>query len=114
MAIITKTANWATIHLRFAKLQMRCQTRHVDNWEFYEKDNFGKNFLKGLVKIETRWWNRHVDNCGFYKKDKCCKIREFGKDSSKVWENCLLVISENSNFGGNGEFGKNLSKVWQN
>ena len=69
--------------------------------------------MKGLVKIKTRWRNRHVDNCGFYENDKCCKIREFGKDSSKVWENCLLIISENSNFGENGQFGKNLSKVWQ-
>ena len=25
----------------------------------------------------------------------------------------LLIISENSNFGENGQFGKNLSKVWQ-
>ena len=82
MAIITKMANWATFHLRFAKIQMRWQTRHVDNCEFYEND-------------------------------KCCKIREFGKDSSKDWENCLLKISKNSNFGLNGEFGKNLSKVWQ-
>ena len=56
---------------------------------------------------------KHVDNCGFYKYDKCCKIRKFAKDSSKVWENGLLIISENSNFDGNGEFGKNLSKVWQ-
>ena len=69
--------------------------------------------MKGLVKIKTRWRNRHVDNCGFYKNDKCRKIREFGKDSSKVWENCLLIISGNSNFGENGQFGKNLSKVWQ-
>ena len=30
-----------------------------------------------------------------------------------VWENCLLIISKNSNFGENGQFGKNLSKVWQ-
>ena len=45
--------------------------------------------------------------------DKCCKIRDFSKDSSKVWENCLLIINENSNFGENGQFGKNLSKVWQ-
>ena len=85
MAIITNMANWATIHLRFFKIRMRWQTRHVDNWEFYENDK----------------WH------------KCCKIREFGKDSSKVWENCLLIISENSNFGLNGQFGKNLSKVWQ-
>ena len=48
-----------------------------------------------------------------YEKDKGCKIREFGKDSLKVWENCLLIISENSNFGKNDEFGKNLSKVWK-
>ena len=82
MAIITNMANWATIHLRFVKIQMRWQTRHVDNCEFFEND-------------------------------KCRKIREFGKDSSKVWENCLLIISENSNFGENGQFGKNLSKVWQ-
>ena len=82
MAIITKMANWATFHLRFAKIQMRWQTRHVDNCEFYEND-------------------------------KCCKIREFGKDSSKVWENCRLIISENIKFGENGQSGKNLSKVWQ-
>ena len=43
MAIITNMANWATIHLRFAKIQMRGQTRHVDNCEFYENDKFGKN-----------------------------------------------------------------------
>ena len=72
-----------------------------------------QEFIKGLVKIRTRWRNRSVDDCGFYEKDKRCKIREFGKDSLKVWENCLLIISENSNFGKNGEFGKNLSKVWQ-
>ena len=90
------------------------QKRHVDNCEFYENDKFGKNlFIKGLVKIKTRWRNRHVDNCGFYENDKCYKIREFGKDSLKVWENCPLIISENSNFGENGQFGKNLSKVWQ-
>ena len=33
--------------------------------------------------------------------------------SQKEPENCLLIISENSNFGENGQFGKNLSKVWQ-
>ena len=43
MAIITKMANWATIHSRFAKIQMRWQTKHVDNCEFYENDKFGKN-----------------------------------------------------------------------
>ena len=43
MAIITKMANFATIHLRFAKIKIRSQTRHVDNCEFYEKDKFGKN-----------------------------------------------------------------------
>ena len=69
--------------------------------------------ILGLVKIKTRWRNRSVDNCGFYEKDKRCKIREFGKDSVKVWENCLFIISKNSNFGKNGEFGKNFSKVWQ-
>ena len=68
MAIITKMANWATFHLRFAIIQMR-------------------------------WQKRYVDNCEFYENDKCCKIREFGKDSSKDWENCLLIISKNSNFG---------------
>ena len=66
-----------------------------------------------MVKIKTRWQNRHVDNCGFYENDKCCKIREFGKDSSKVWENCRLIISENIKFGENGQSGKNFSKVWQ-
>ena len=49
--------------------------------------------------MKTIWQNRHVDNCGFNENDKCCKIREFGKDSSKDWEICLLIISENSNFG---------------
>ena len=44
MAIITNIANWATIHLRFnVKIQMRWQTRHFDNCEFYENDKFGKN-----------------------------------------------------------------------
>ena len=37
--------------------------------------------------------------------------------NSRIWQgfikNCLLIISENSNFGENGQFGKNLSKVWQ-
>ena len=55
---------------------------------------------------------------GFYENDKCCKIRQFNEDSSKVWENCLLIISENSNFGKNGNlariyqrFGKNYNKM---
>ena len=39
MAIITNMANWATVHLRFVKIQ----TRHVDNCEFYENAKFGKN-----------------------------------------------------------------------
>ena len=39
MAIITNMANWATIHLKFVKIQMR----HVGNCEFYENDKFGKN-----------------------------------------------------------------------
>ena len=65
-----------------------------------------KTFGKNLNKMTKQ-------SCGFYENDKCCKIREFGKDSPKVWENCLLIISENSNFGENGQFGKNLSKVWQ-
>ena len=69
--------------------------------------------LARIYKRLTRRRNRYVGNCGFYENDKCCEIREFGKDSSKVWENCLLIISENSNFGENGQFGKNLSKVWQ-
>ena len=42
MVIITKMANLATIHLRFAKIKIRSHTRHVDNCEFYEKDKFGK------------------------------------------------------------------------
>ena len=70
----------------------------------------------GLVKIKTRWQNRHVDNCGLYENDKCCKVCKFGKDSSKVCENCLLMISnfyKNNNLGENGEFGTNLSKVLQ-
>ena len=40
--------------------------------------------------------------------------------NSRIWqgiikglENCPLIISENSNFGENGQFGKNLSKVQQ-
>ena len=92
---------------------MRWQTRHFDNCEFLRKWQIWQEFIKGLVKIKTRWQNRHVDNCGFYENDKCCKIREFGKDSSKVWENCRLIISENIKFGENGQSGKNLSKVWQ-
>ena len=43
LANITNMTNWATIYLRFAKIQMRGQTRHVDNCEFYENDKFGKN-----------------------------------------------------------------------
>ena len=81
MAIITKMANFATIHLRFVEIEIRWPTRHVDNCEFYEKDQFGKNLYR------------------------------FGK--KKVWENWLLMISENSNFVKNGEFGKSLSKVWE-
>ena len=79
----------------------------LQKWQIWQE------FIKGLIKIKTRWRNRHVDNCGLYENDKCYKIREFGKDSSKVLENCLLLISENSNFGENGQFDKNLSKVWQ-
>ena len=41
-----------------------------------------KEFIKGLVKIKTSWRNRCVDNCEFNENDKCCKIREFSKDSS--------------------------------
>ena len=43
MAIITNMANWATIHLRFVKVQMRWQTRYVDNCEFCENAKFDKN-----------------------------------------------------------------------
>ena len=43
MAIITNRENLAKIRLRFAQIQMRWQTRHVDNCEFYENDKFGKN-----------------------------------------------------------------------
>ena len=43
MAIIRKMENLATIHLRFAKIKIRWQTKHVDNCKFYEKDKFGKN-----------------------------------------------------------------------
>ena len=43
MAIMRKIANLATIRLKFAKIKIRWQTRHVDNCEFYEKDKFGKN-----------------------------------------------------------------------
>ena len=38
-----KNANWATIHLRYAKIKMRWQTKHVDNCEFYENEKFDKN-----------------------------------------------------------------------
>ena len=78
----------------------------------------------GLVKIKTRWQNRHVDNCGLYENDKCCKVCKFGKDSSKVCENCLFMISnfyKKNNLGENGEFGnkqfiKGFAKIktrWQ-
>ena len=82
----------------------------LQKWQIWQE------FIKGLLKIKTRWQNRHVDKCGLYENDKCCKVCKFGKDSSKVCENCLLMISnfyKNSNLGENGEFGKNLSKVWQ-
>ena len=32
-----KIANLATIHLRFAKIQMRWPTRHIDRWRFLQK-----------------------------------------------------------------------------
>ena len=95
----TKMTNLAKKFLRFAKIQMRWQTRHVDNCEFYENEKIWQEFIKGLIKIKTSWRNRHVDNCEFNENEKCCKIREFDKDSSKDWENCLLIISMNSNFG---------------
>ena len=79
----------------------------LQKWQIWQE------FIEGLVKIKTRQQNRHVDNCGLYENDKCCKV---GKDSSKVCENCLLMISNfynNNNLCENGEFGKNLSKVWQ-
>ena len=48
----------------------------------------------------------------FTKKTNLARIyKRFGK--KKVWENWLLMISENSNFVKNGEFGKSLSKVWE-
>ena len=50
---------------------------------------------------------------GFTKKTNVAKFENLARIHQKVWENCLLITSENSNFGKNGEFGKNLSKVWQ-
>ena len=50
---------------------------------------------------------------GFNENDKCCKIREYGKDSSKVWENCLSIIGENSNLEKMANLARYLSKVWQ-
>ena len=48
----------------------------------------------------------------FTKKTNLARIyKRFGKKN--VWENWLLMISENSNFVKNGEFGKSLSKVWE-
>ena len=48
----------------------------------------------------------------FTKRTNLARIyKRFGK--KKVWENWLLMISENSNFVKNGEFGKSLSKVWE-
>ena len=112
--IKTNMANWATIH-EFKVCQNSNEMTNEACRELWvlQKWKIWQEFIKRLVKIKTRWRNRHVDNCEFYENDKCCKIREFGKDSSKVWENCLLIISENSNFGENGQSGKNLSKVWQ-
>ena len=37
MTNFVKMANLATIHLRFAKIQMRWPTRHVDRWRFLQK-----------------------------------------------------------------------------
>ena len=95
-----KKTNWATIHLRFAKIQIKWDDeRDISIIVSFTKMTNLARFIKSLVKIKTRWRNRHFHNCGFNENDKCCKIHESGKDSSKAWENCLLIISENSNFG---------------
>ena len=66
MAIITNMANWATVHLRFVKIQ----TRHVDNCEFYENAKFGKNTWKAWSKFKWDAKKGYLDNDWFFEEGK--------------------------------------------
>ena len=50
---------------------------------------------------------------GFTKMTNVAKFANLARVHQRSGKNCLLMISENSNFGKNGQFGKNLSKVSQ-
>ena len=115
MAIVTNMANWATIHLRFVKIQMRWQTRHFDNCEFYENDKFGKNlkstnffeinkFLEKSIKdlAKFRWddknghlvqimiirkWQIWAIKANFVKNGEYAKIHQgFGQIFKWKWQ----------------------------
>ena len=99
---------------------------HLDKWQFYKNDKFGKHlwkFGKNFKQDDKRGMSIIV---GFMKMT-FCEIGEFGiKDSLHVksgenfqWYNKRGILTvgdfrEIGKFEKNGKLGKNPSKVWQN
>ena len=82
-----KIANLATIHLRFAKIQMRWPTRHVDRWRFLQKWQI--------------WWKWRIWEG---------VINEWlAKNWNEMAKNGLFIIGDVYE---NGKIGKNTWKVW--
>ena len=80
-----KIANLATIHLRFAKIQMRWPMRHVDRWRFLQKWQI--------------WWKwriwEGVINEWLAKMAKLGRIHErFEQNSKEIIKKATLTINK--------------------